>query len=157
MTLGVSPTYLSRIERAELPPPAERQEVALATILGQDPDVFLAAAGRIPSDLPGIIERHPREYAALLRSLRNLRKGDLHILFDALSPGRQIVVEFKAWRGTPEEADRQIALYKAMLSRIDDKPLALLRTSTEPKPTKEKQSTENGPLRLRRKGVRRLR
>lgn len=59
-TIGISPTYLSKIERGEMPPPAERQVVALARTLGQDPDVFLAMADKIASDLPAIIEKHPR-------------------------------------------------------------------------------------------------
>jgi len=122
MAIGISPTYLSLVEREEMPPPAERQVVALADALGQNRDVFLGIAGKVPSDLPVIIRKHPREYAALLRGLRRLREEDFPLLFDAL------VVEFKRWTGTPEEADRQIAEYKAMLERIDYK--ALVRSTT---------------------------
>jgi transcriptional regulator with XRE-family HTH domain len=126
MTIGISPTYLSKIERGDMPPPAEEQVVALADILGQDKDVFLGIAGRIASDLPSIIKKHPREYAALLRALRNTRKVDLYILLDAL---KGQIVEFKSWSGTREEAERQVAEYKALLARIDQKPLVFSRTT----------------------------
>lgn len=36
-----------------------------------------------------------------------------------------MLVEFKHWRGTPEEAERQLAEYKDMLSHIDYRALAL--------------------------------
>jgi len=127
MTIGISPTYLSKVERGEMPPPSERQVIALANILGQDKDVFLGIAGRIPSDLPAIIQRNPGKYAALLRAVRKLRGADFDILFDSL--GGQIAVEFKRSRGSPEEAGRQIDEYKAMLSRIDSEPLVLSRTA----------------------------
>jgi HTH-type transcriptional regulator, competence development regulator len=126
-TMGISPTYLSRIERGEVPPPAERQVIALANILGQDKDVFLGMAGRIPSDLPAIIQKNPSKYAALLRALRKFRGADFDLLFDSL--GGQIAVEFKRSRGSPEEAGRQIDEYKAMLSRIDSEALVLSRTA----------------------------
>ena len=137
MTIGISPTYLSKIERGEMPPPAEEQVVALAGILGQDKDVFLGMAGRIPSDLPPIIKKHPREYAGLLRALRNIRKQDFYVLFDVIGPDRGFdaigpdgeIIQFKRNEATPEEADRRIARYKAMLARIDRKPLALSITA----------------------------
>jgi transcriptional regulator with XRE-family HTH domain len=67
--IGMSPAYLSKIERDEFAPPAEDKVRAIAEELGQDPDEMLALAGRVSSDLPGIIMRHPREMAALLRAL----------------------------------------------------------------------------------------
>jgi HTH-type transcriptional regulator, competence development regulator len=129
MTIGISPTYLSKIERGEMPPPAERQVVALAKVLGQDKDVFLGMAGRVASDLPAIIQKNPSKYAALVRALRKFRGADFDILFAALEPGGPIAVEFKRPGGSLEEAGRQIDEYKAMLSRIDCKPLVLSRTA----------------------------
>lgn len=126
-TMGISPTYLSRIERGEVPPPAERQVIALANFLGQDKDVFLGIAGRISSDLPAIIQKNPGRYAALLRAMRKSRGADFDLFFDFLDG--QIAVEFKRSRGSPEEASRQIDEYKAMLSRIDSEPLVLSRTA----------------------------
>lgn len=70
--IGVSPTYLSKVERDEFPPPAEDKVVAIAKILGRDPDELLALAGKVSSDLTEIIRRHPRTMASFLRSVNGL-------------------------------------------------------------------------------------
>ena len=66
--IGVSPTYLSKIERDEFPPPAEDKVKVIAEVINCDADDLLARAGRVSSDLSDIIKRHPRELAALLRT-----------------------------------------------------------------------------------------
>ena len=43
----MSPAYLSMVERDELAPPAEDKVLAIAEVLDQDQDVFLALAGRV--------------------------------------------------------------------------------------------------------------
>jgi transcriptional regulator with XRE-family HTH domain len=70
--IGVSPTYLSKVERDEFPPPAEDKVRKIAEIIGCDPDELLARAGRVSADLSDIIRQHPRELAALLRTTRGL-------------------------------------------------------------------------------------
>ena len=65
--IGVSPTYLSKVERDEFPPPAEDKVIAIAKILDLDVDVLLARAGKVSSDLTQIIREHPREMASVLR------------------------------------------------------------------------------------------
>ena len=70
--IGISPTYLSKVERDELPPPAEDRVVAIAKILDCDRDELLAMAGKVSSDLTEIIRRHPREIASFLRSATGL-------------------------------------------------------------------------------------
>jgi transcriptional regulator with XRE-family HTH domain len=70
--VGINAAYLSKIERDVFPPPGEEKLLALARALDQDPDEFLAWAARIASDLPEIIQRHPRELAAFLRHARGL-------------------------------------------------------------------------------------
>jgi transcriptional regulator with XRE-family HTH domain len=66
--LGISATYLSKIERGDFPPPAEDKVVSIADALGEDRDVMLALAGRVASDLAAIIRLHPRELGSFLRS-----------------------------------------------------------------------------------------
>src|SRR6476660_1277469 len=66
--IGVSPTYLSKIERDEFSPPAEDKVRKIAVILDLDADELLARAGRVASDLTDIIRRQPREAASFLRS-----------------------------------------------------------------------------------------
>ena len=66
--IGVSPTYLSKVERDEFSPPAEDRVRKIAEILDLDPDELLARAGKVSSDLTEIIRRQPREMANFLRS-----------------------------------------------------------------------------------------
>jgi transcriptional regulator with XRE-family HTH domain len=55
--IGLSPTYLSKVERDEVPPPAEDKVKAIAQIIKRDTDELLARAGRVSSDLSDIITR----------------------------------------------------------------------------------------------------
>jgi transcriptional regulator with XRE-family HTH domain len=57
--IGVSPTYLSKVERDEFPPPVEDKVKAIAKIINCDADELLARAGRVSSDLSDIIKRQP--------------------------------------------------------------------------------------------------
>ena len=75
--IGVSPTYLSKVERDEFAPPAEDKVKAIAQIIGCDVDELLARAGRVASDLSDIIKRHPVELAALLRTTKGLTTEDI--------------------------------------------------------------------------------
>jgi len=75
--IGVSPTYLSKIERDEFPPPAEDRVRKIAEIIGRDPDELLALAGRVASDLTDIIRARPREMADFLRASKGLTADDL--------------------------------------------------------------------------------
>jgi len=70
--VGMSPTYLSKVERDEFKPPTEEKVRAIAEALGQDPDELLALAGRVSTDLTDIIQRHPREMATFLRAANGL-------------------------------------------------------------------------------------
>ncbi len=70
LRVGVEPAYLSKIEREVTPPPSESTIRRIAEELGQDPDVLLAMAGKVSSDLAKIIIRRPHLFANLLRELR---------------------------------------------------------------------------------------
>lgn len=75
--IGVSPTYLSKVERDEFAPPAEDKVKAIAQIVGCNVDELLARAGRVASDLSDIIKRRPVELAALLRTTNGLASEDI--------------------------------------------------------------------------------
>ena len=70
--VGIEPSYLSKIERDEQPPPGEGVIRLLAQDLAEDPDVLLALAGKVSSDLLAIIRTRPRLFADLIRQLKNM-------------------------------------------------------------------------------------
>jgi transcriptional regulator with XRE-family HTH domain len=75
--IGVSPTYLSKVERDEFPPPAEDKVRKIAEIIECDADDLLARAGRVSTDISDIIKRHPVELTALLRTTKGLTADDI--------------------------------------------------------------------------------
>ena len=70
--IGVEPAYLSKIEREEFAPPSEEKIRALALELNDDPDVLLAMAGKVSSDLLAIIRKRPQMFAELIRQLKSM-------------------------------------------------------------------------------------
>jgi transcriptional regulator with XRE-family HTH domain len=75
--IEVSPTYLSKVERDEFPPPAEERVRAIAKIIECDVDELLALAGRVSSDLTDIIKRRPVEVADLLRTTKGFSSDQI--------------------------------------------------------------------------------
>jgi transcriptional regulator with XRE-family HTH domain len=69
---GVTPAYLSRVERDEVPPPGEETLLKLAAELLEDPDVLLAMAGKISADLRQVILSRPKLFADLIRSIKSM-------------------------------------------------------------------------------------
>ena len=70
--IGVEPSYLSKIERDQVPPPSEATIRSLAKELEEDADLLLAMAGKVSTDLQIIILRRPQLFAELLRRLRDI-------------------------------------------------------------------------------------
>ena len=70
--IGVEPSFLSKVERGLSPPPSEAKIVALAEVLGEDPDVLLALAGKVSSDLQDVIRKRPELFAALIREVKDM-------------------------------------------------------------------------------------
>ena len=68
--VGIEPSYLSKIERGEQPPPGEATITAIAAELGEDPDVLLALAGKVSTDLREAILKRPALFAELIRELK---------------------------------------------------------------------------------------
>lgn len=82
--VAMSPTYLSKVERDEFNPPSEEKVLAIAEALGTDADVLLGLAGRVASDLAGIIQREPRGMATFLRAANGLSSDELTKLADEI-------------------------------------------------------------------------
>jgi transcriptional regulator with XRE-family HTH domain len=70
--VGIEPSYLSKVERAEVAPPSEETIQRLAKELDLDPDALLALAGKVSSDLREVIRRRPELFGRLIRELRDL-------------------------------------------------------------------------------------
>jgi transcriptional regulator with XRE-family HTH domain len=68
--IGIQPSYISKVEREEVPPPSEATILKLAEALGEDPDTLLALAGKVSSDLRQVIVKRPKLFAELIRQLR---------------------------------------------------------------------------------------
>jgi len=70
--VGVEPSFLSKVERNESPPPGEDTLRRLAAELELDTDTLLALAGKMSRDLQEVIRRRPMLFAALIRELKDL-------------------------------------------------------------------------------------
>ena len=86
--IGVSPTYLSKVERDEFTPPTEDKVRAIAQIIECDIDELLAMAGRMPSDLADIIKRNPVEVSALLRTTSSMTRDEIARLTEGAKKAR---------------------------------------------------------------------
>ena len=69
--VGIQPTYLSKIERGELPPPSEEAIRKLSVDLKLDVDLMLAMAGKVSEDLRAIICKRPLLFSKLIRELKS--------------------------------------------------------------------------------------
>ena len=70
--VGIDFTYLSKIELGALAPPSETVITRLAVVLGADVNELINLAGKVPSDLKGMLRDNPHA-VALLQVLRTKR------------------------------------------------------------------------------------
>jgi transcriptional regulator with XRE-family HTH domain len=78
--VGVSPTYLSQVEQGNIDPPTAERVRKMAEILGENVDELIALAGRVPEDLPEIIQKQPTRMPELLREASGLTSEQLQEL-----------------------------------------------------------------------------
>lgn len=83
--VGVSPTYLSLVERgeAESPPTAERVR-RMAELLDENADQWIALAGRMPEDVAEIIKKNPEGMPELLRAAQGMTAEELRRLTEQI-------------------------------------------------------------------------
>jgi len=74
--VGVSPTFLSKVETGEFAPPAPKRIKKMAELLDIDADELLALANRVDPDLKEIIQDQPKAMADFLRTARDLNLSD---------------------------------------------------------------------------------
>ncbi|HWR49663.1 MAG TPA: helix-turn-helix transcriptional regulator [Bryobacteraceae bacterium] len=87
-SVKVSPTYQSKIERDELPPPGEDTVRRMAMALEQDEDELLGLAGKVSSDLDEIIKARPQLMANFLRTLKTVPEDKLRKIQKDLEKAR---------------------------------------------------------------------
>jgi transcriptional regulator with XRE-family HTH domain len=78
--VGISPTYLSQVEQGNVDPPTADRVKRMAELLNANTDEWIALAGRVPEDLPEIIQKQPTEVPDLLRAVRGLTADQLRKL-----------------------------------------------------------------------------
>jgi HTH-type transcriptional regulator, competence development regulator len=149
----MSPTFLSLVERGLQPPPGVEKLEALARLLNQQPDEFLGLAGKLPPDLPAIILRHPRQYAAMVRSMRKLNEQQLDAFISALG----MAIEFKVRAGQSEREKYEQFRHWLLLvkpevlqshpSSFDPKPLEPWKASAEAQPMEPQPKPRSARLR----------
>jgi transcriptional regulator with XRE-family HTH domain len=69
--VGISATFLSKIETGEFDPPKAEHIMKMAELLGVDADELLALAGKTDPELDEIIKSEPKAMADLLRTARD--------------------------------------------------------------------------------------
>ena len=77
---SVSPTYLSQVEQGNVDPPTAERVTRMAELLEENVDEWIALAGRVPEDLPEIIQRQPTKMPELLREASGLTAEQLQKL-----------------------------------------------------------------------------
>lgn len=82
--VGVSPTYLSHVEQGEAQPPTAERVKKMAILLNENADEMIALAGRVPEDLPEIIQSKPTEMPELLREASGLSAEELRKLTEQI-------------------------------------------------------------------------
>jgi len=87
--VDVSPTYLSQVEQSNVDPPTADRVKRMADLLGENADEWIALAGRVPQDLPEIIQSEPTEMPELLREARGLTAEQLRRLRDQIKRLRE--------------------------------------------------------------------
>ena len=74
--IGVSPTYLSQVEREKFAPPAEDKVKVIAEILDLDVHELLALADKVSSDVTRIIKEYP-PVAGILLGTRGMSDDEM--------------------------------------------------------------------------------
>ncbi|HVA47219.1 MAG TPA: helix-turn-helix transcriptional regulator [Pirellulales bacterium] len=81
---GISPTYLCRVEQCSVMPPTVDRVRRMAELLEEDPDQWVALAGRAPDDLSATIAEAPVEVLQIVRAMRGMTPRQLQKLRDAV-------------------------------------------------------------------------
>ena len=78
--VGISPTFLSKVERGEFDPPKAEKIIKMANLLGIDSDELLSLADKVDPELEKIIKEQPSALPDLLRTVRGMSEEELRKL-----------------------------------------------------------------------------
>ena len=78
--VGLSATFVSKMETGEYAPPSHEKIKKMAELLEYDTDELLALAGKIDPELGDIIRERSKVLPDLLRSVRGMSEEDLRLL-----------------------------------------------------------------------------
>jgi hypothetical protein len=70
------------VEQDNVDPPTAERVKKMAELLGANSDEWIALAGRVPEDLPGIIQKEPTAMPELLREASGLTPQQLGELLE---------------------------------------------------------------------------
>lgn len=84
--VGVSPTYLSKVERDDFDPPTSERVLRIAELLEIDPDFLMALASHVPDDLADLFKSRPKSVAMLLRRVQNMSDAQIEKVARDLGP-----------------------------------------------------------------------
>lgn len=89
--VGISPTFLSKVETGEFAPPAPERIKKMAQLLEMDADELLALANKLDPDLSEIIMDQPRAMADFLRTARDagLTEDDIRKITERIRRQRE--------------------------------------------------------------------
>jgi len=89
-TIGVGPSYLSKVERGIVAPPSEATIIRMAEALALDRDELLALAGKVAGDVRRTILKRPKLLAGLVRQFAKVSdNGVQRVILRTRRTGRQ--------------------------------------------------------------------
>lgn len=88
--VGISATFLSKVETGEFAPPSAENIKKMAELLEVNADELLALAGKVDPELPEIIREQPKAVADFLRTAQEhgLTEQDFQKLTDKIRKGK---------------------------------------------------------------------
>lgn len=81
--VGISPTFLSKVETNEFTAPKAENVIKIAEALGLDPNMLLAKAHRMAPDLKKIVTDRQPAIAELIRTAEDMSDAQLQQLLEA--------------------------------------------------------------------------
>jgi transcriptional regulator with XRE-family HTH domain len=90
MQVGLSTTYIAKIERGEMPAPPDLRLFQLAKALKVEADEMFWRARRLGPELRKLLGVHPREYYDLLALTEGFSRDQLELLVDKARHLRQV-------------------------------------------------------------------